>query len=85
MRQEVHWVPESRLVPLTGKPKRVWTLVDGVGEPTFEHKLPMVPKHHDNAFLEDHIHDWVMHNGSLRYFSRVALNCVWILVEFEEP
>lgn len=84
MRQEVHWVPTTRRVELSGKPKRVWTLVDGVGEPGFKHKLPMTPAHGNSAFLEDHIHDWVMQGNTLRYFSRVAEHTVWILVEFDD-
>ena len=83
MRQEIHWVPTSRLVPIEGKPKRVWTLVDGIGEPSFKHRLPFVPQHGHNAFLEDQNHDWIVRDGKLRYFSRVAEHTVWILVEFE--
>lgn len=83
MRQEIHWVGETRLVPITGKPKRVWTLMDGTEDPTYKHVLPITPVHLKNAFLEDQHHDWSMFRGDLRYYSRVALHSVWILVEFE--
>ena len=81
-RQEVHWVPEDRTLALSEKPFRVWTLyLEGYGKtPT----LPIVPQHHVNAFLEDYVHDWNWHSGKFVYFSRVARDRVWILVEYAD-
>ena len=45
---------------------RLWTLID-------REKLDkMGPIHNQSAFLEDHVHDWRVVNGKLRYYSRVA-------------
>jgi len=81
MRQEVHFVGSDRKVPVGGKPKRVWTLFHEGEQPP---ELPVVPQHNVNAFLEDHIHDWDWRGGTLRYYSRVAKDSVWILCEFTE-
>ena len=47
---------------------RLWTVLDketlmATGAALNEVK----PKHHVNAFLEDRMHDWYVHNGELRY------------------
>lgn len=47
---------------------RIWTILDlalllPAGTSLGEAK----PKHHVNAFLEDRMHDWYIHNGELRY------------------
>lgn len=66
-RQEVLWIPESRRAPVSfteGKrPHRVWTLFNHT-DPSKPPSLPITPVHHDNAFLEDHIHDWVVEPSS---------------------
>lgn len=83
-RQEVHWVDPSRRIPVSEKPKRVWTLIQRGIEDSKDHppKLPITPKHNDNAFLEDYMNDWNWHDGVLHYYSRVARDSVWILCEF---
>lgn len=81
-KQEVHWVPESRRVQLSERPFRVWTLFHSEQTPP---ALPIQPLHNVNAFLEDKLHDWNIDNKNmLRYYSRVALNSVWILVEYAQ-
>lgn len=81
-RQEVHWVPKSRLIELPEQPLRVWTLYGT--NPEERPELPMTPLHNQNAFLEDRNHDWIYQGGRLRYFSRVALDSIWVLVEYED-
>jgi hypothetical protein len=79
--QEVHWVPESRQLPLERRPTRVWTLFlerDPKKAPT----LPIAPVVRVNAWPEDVIHDWNHRKGTLRYFSRAVESSVWILVEY---
>lgn len=87
-KQLVFWIPESRIVLIGDrKPWRVWTLIQRGEEVSIDNvpSLPIVPQHLDNAFLEDHIHDWSYQQsqGTLRYYSRVALNSVWVLCEFK--
>lgn len=88
VRQEVRWVPESRIVEYAGakRPFRVWSLYST--DPTVTPELPITPAHHHNAFLEDHVHDWiecvVEGKTCIRYFSRVAQSGLWILLEFTE-
>jgi len=82
-RQEVHWVPKDRRVPLSEKPYRVWTLYEH--DESSRPELPMTPRHNVNAFLEDQIHDWNYVQGKLVYYSRVTHSEVWILVEYETP
>ena len=62
VRQEVHWVSESRTLDLPVKPYRVWTLFSETDsglsdDPTETPSLPISPKHNNNCFMEDHIHD----------------------------
>lgn len=84
MRQELHWVDSSRRVSLPGKPKRVWTVIDQT-LPFSKPELPMTPVHLQNAFMEDHVHDWTMVSPTtMQYYSRVAKDSVWILCEFED-
>jgi hypothetical protein len=94
VRQEVHWVPESRVLSLPVKPFRVWTLYqpvdldrseDSTQDPTVTPTLPITPVHNYNAFLEDYVHDWQWYEGGkFRYYSRVARDRIWILVEYSE-
>ncbi len=62
---------------------RVWTMFresDKDRPPT----LPIHPRHRDNAFLEDYVHDWNIDNkGRFRYASRVSDRAVWVLVELK--
>lgn len=91
LRQEVLWVPEDRRVPITSKVEltgantRIWTLYLS-SDPDVKPELPIVPRHHHNAFLEDYIHDWYHEKsrGYLKYGSRAAESGVWILVEHLE-
>jgi hypothetical protein len=87
VRQEVHWVPESRVVSVPERPHRVWTLFkekDAGSRP----ELPIAPVTRVNAWPEDYVHDWnhYVRNGAgfLRYASRVEDHSVWILCEFAE-
>jgi hypothetical protein len=83
VRQEVHWVDETRKLSLAEKPYRVWTLyLPEHSDKDITPTLPIRPLHNQNAFLEDQLHDWNWANGKLRYYSRVALDKVWILVEY---
>ncbi|MNI55141.1 hypothetical protein D3C73_1100700 [compost metagenome] len=47
--------------------------------------LPYGPKHLENAFMADSLHDWRQNEktGSLRYYSRVAGEAVWLLAIVE--
>ena len=85
LRQEVHWVPESREVSLrsTERPTRVWTLYLE-SDPGKTPVLPLTPIHLHGAFLEDYVHDWNMRGSTLRYYSRAIQDKVWILVEYQE-
>lgn len=92
MRQELHFVTfrdtgafVKRAFPfaVTGQPKRVWTLFrecDEASKPV----LPIVPIHRANAFLEDYVHDWNIHNGMFQYGSRVTDEPVWVLLEYDD-
>lgn len=88
VRQEILWVPSSRLVEVNftrdNRPFRVWSLHEN--DPSKKPELPFNPVHHHNAFLEDYVHDWNIVNiggkKMLKYYSRVALDNIWILLEF---
>lgn len=80
VRQEVHWVPESRVVPVPERSHRVWTLFkekDAESRP----ELPITPMTRVNAWPEDYVRNGA---GFLRYASRVEDHSVWILCEFTE-
>jgi len=70
------------------RPKRVWTLI-GQCDENKPPSLPYTPKHLDNAFLEDYIHDWDLRDrvGSeekvFHYYSRVSDGSVWLLLEWD--
>ena len=69
-------------VRVPGEPSRVWTL----WPETHEDKppaLPVVPVHRRNAFHEDYVHDWNIHNGMFRYYSRITDEPVWVLLEYD--
>lgn len=79
MRQSLLYVTKDRRLKVEKRPKRVWTLFEDA--PT----LPFVPVHNKNAFIEDYIHDWTMiDETTMKYYSRVVLDSVWILVEYED-
>jgi hypothetical protein len=83
VKQLVLFVPTSRVLDVAQEPYRVWTLMSETNEDaTVVPSLPIEPAHLKNAFLEDKLHDWSWRAGKLRYYSRVALHNVWILVEF---
>lgn len=92
MRQELIYIPEhvgpdptgKRSAVCSGHPKRVWTLFAQMGKPDEPPALPIVPKHHLNAFIEDRTHDWDVRNGRLIYYSRVSSGGCWLLLEYEE-
>jgi hypothetical protein len=73
-------------VPFTeAKPDLLWTLVDAA-DPEKTPGLPIVPAHMKNAYLEDHIHDWIVRGGVLYYYSRVVdlkRNGNWLLLEYK--
>ena len=93
-RTEIVWVPESRCAVLTAyngkRPFRVWSLFWAT-DPSCKPEAPDVLVHAQNAFLEDYVHDWTMGGPlsgttemTLRYYSRVATSCVWILVQYTD-
>jgi hypothetical protein len=91
MRQKLLWMPRGKTargaVPFDeARPFRVWTLYQHVDE-AVPPELPYTPQHLQNAFLEDHVHDWIIRAGSLQYYSR-AVNLqhtgVWLLLEWQE-
>lgn len=92
MRQTLLYIPEHEGPDPTGirsaecleQPKRVWTLFAQMGKPDEPPALPIVPRHHHNAFLEDHYHDWDVRKGRLVYFSRVTNGGCWVLLEYDE-
>jgi len=95
MKQSLLWIPIGKPVewndelvkvdpvPYKGKkPTRLWTLF----EELYSNKrpnLPFKPVHHQNAFIEDYIHDYDIKDGFLRYYSRVSSGGNWVLLEFE--
>ncbi len=90
--QRLIWLPPESNVPGTGtggvrlacpegRPVRLWTLFGATDEKA-PPVLPFTPKHHDNAFLEDHVHDWRMEESTLRYYSRVTEGGCWLLLEY---
>ncbi len=90
LRQEVLWVPADRRIPIESKVEltaantRIWTLFST--DPDVKPELPIVPRHHHNAFLEDYVHDWNHDRarGCIRYASRASEGNVWILIEHLE-
>lgn len=72
----------ARPVPLLVKPSRVYTLLLPHADkaPT----LPIQPAHGRNAFLEEHVHDWSWRDGVFHYYSRIANEPVWLLLEYAE-
>jgi hypothetical protein len=61
--------------------KRVWLLLD---EPKFLANNG-VAIHHENAFLDDHFHDWEQKGDKLRYYAHSSAvdDVVDIIVYFE--
>lgn len=89
MRQEVFYFPhENHLgnaapsVEMKDEPTRVWTLF--WNDPDKPPGLPIKPIHHQNAFLEDRVHDWNWDRGKFRYGSRVTKGKVWLLLEYDD-
>lgn len=65
----------------TERPARLWTLID-CHDKQHPPALPFVPVHLQNAFMEDHIHDWRLSGSTLSYYSRVMDRGVWVLLEY---
>lgn len=92
MRQALFYIPEHegpdptgiRSAPCAEKPKRLWTLFDQMGKPDEPPALPLQPRHNVNAFIEDHVHDWVFRKGRIVYYSRATLGGCWVLAEYED-
>jgi len=63
-------------------PKYVWTLFRETDK-NVKPILPIKPIHHQNAFLEDKMHDWDIRKGNFYYYSRVCEGEVWLLLEYE--
>ena len=91
-RQEVVFYPydlmigqqQRNTISVPKKPDRVWTLFrPPEGWPEEGPRLPIVPVHHHNAFLEDYVHDWNWRDGIMRYYSRVTIGRVWLLLEYK--
>lgn|SRR5574338_656654 len=63
---------------------QIWTLYlhTDINNPP---NLPFIPKHHENAFHEDYMHDWNIYNGKLKYGSRISEGNHWVLLEFKQP
>ena len=59
------------------RPERVWTLL-AAERP----QLPIAPRHHQNAFLESHMHDWDLVGDVFHYYSRLSGGGVWLLLEW---
>lgn len=86
VRQEVVWTPGSpSKVKVSEYPYRVWTLYNEF-DPKKKPHLPFHPVHNSNAFMEDHVHDWLWSNGVLSYHSRVIdkSDGCWLLIEFAD-
>lgn len=61
----IHLAAGQTLIELEKPPKTLWTVLIKDPPESF------VPKHHENAFIEDRMHDWDWSKGKLRYYSRV--------------
>jgi hypothetical protein len=94
IKQKLLWLPpgidvgathKKCLVKYTGpEPTRLWILPE---YRTKENKpvLPYTPIHHNNAFLEDRMHDWSIWKEHIKYHGCLATEgSVWLLLEFEE-
>ena len=81
IRQEVHWMPDSRQITLKEEPLRVWTWFCTEQKP----EIPVELKHKQNSFEETHGAGWFWHsNGTLLYNSEVVDYGVWVVLEFED-
>ncbi len=94
MKQELVWMQWVRRPELPGggvfettdlpqEPTRLWSLTGALDRKS-PPKLPIKPVHHENAFLEDRMHDWNWRAGKLRYYTRVMDRSCWVLVEFKD-
>lgn len=70
-------------LPEEGVPSRVWTLFKHVDKDN-KPELPFVPTHHENAFLEDRVHDWDVRNDQFHYYTRVTAKGCWLLFEYRD-
>lgn len=83
-RQEVVFFPKEAFgshrkgIPLAEKPQRIWTAMPTDVKP----ELPVKMVHLQTGFLEDFLHDWNYHNGTLRYYSRVTSGDVYLVLEY---
>jgi hypothetical protein len=91
MKQKLIWMPvkpqnmgHRAEVEYSGpKPTHLWTLFMETDEDK-KPRLPIVPVHLKNAFIEDFVHDYNIRGGKLHYYSRVTDRPLWILLESEE-
>ena len=82
MRQEIHWVDETRNVEVAGIPDRVWYVR---GNWDRRPALPMVPRDIYNAVSLDKGHDWRMFGNVLRYSGFVGgPHSCWLLLEYDD-
>lgn len=85
----MEWVEDDtrvcggRFIPaeLPSEPKRVWTLFKEQNKNSIP-SLPIIPVHHENAFIEDRTHDWTWNKGKFHYYTRVMDCSCWILLEY---
>jgi len=71
-----------KVVDLDEEPELIWTLLLQFDK-TKPPKLPIAPVHHENAFMEDRVHDWMWRAGKLRYYTRVMDRSCWVLLEMK--
>ncbi len=94
MKQKLLWIPAGETegyvvpkcaaieLPKEGKPDRLWSLHHDV-DCELPPELPFKPRHHRNAFLEDHIHDWNIRDGKLVYSGILGYGG-WLLLEYKD-
>lgn len=79
--------PPVEIPGVSKRPSRLWTMVHA-RDPDKSPALPVTPRHHHNAFLEDYIHDWNWRVKDdvalLKYYSRASDGRVWLLLEYDE-
>ena len=69
------------------QPTRIWTLFGQTAD-HIPPDLPFVPVHHQNAFLEERIHDYDIDVRDEKYYlnwgSRVSEGGHWLLLEYDQ-
>ena len=79
------WIPKgAKSITYKGKkPKWLWSLI-GEKKEEKKPKIPFIPIHRKNAFLEDYLHDWDIISNKLIYRSRFSDGGHWLLLEYGE-